>query len=142
MPAKGGNNIRPHRSEERERTTIALPRSLMERAVDAGRPVPMLTVQYRMGADICDTISTLFYGRRLLTAELTPREGRLHFEGQDWTVRRVPGGREARYVDKKNGVDVVTIRENTEGEYSGIEHEIVSGVVQSIKLITETASSR
>lgn len=28
------------------------------------------------------------------------------------------------------------------GEYSGIEHEIVDGVVQSIKLITETASSR
>uniref|UniRef100_A0A1I7UXZ2 Isocitrate dehydrogenase [NAD] subunit, mitochondrial n=1 Tax=Caenorhabditis tropicalis TaxID=1561998 RepID=A0A1I7UXZ2_9PELO len=39
-----------------------------------------------------------------------------------------------------DNVDVVTIRENTEGEYSGIEHEIVSGVVQSIKLITETAS--
>lgn len=39
-------------------------------------------------------------------------------------------------------VDVVTIRENTEGEYSGIEHEIVEGVVQSIKLITEEASRR
>ncbi|XP_074034821.1 isocitrate dehydrogenase [NAD] subunit alpha, mitochondrial isoform X2 [Leptinotarsa decemlineata] len=39
-------------------------------------------------------------------------------------------------------VDVVTIRENTEGEYSGIEHEIVDGVVQSIKLITEDASRR
>uniref|UniRef100_A0A7R9HKM9 Isocitrate dehydrogenase [NAD] subunit, mitochondrial n=1 Tax=Timema monikensis TaxID=170555 RepID=A0A7R9HKM9_9NEOP len=39
-------------------------------------------------------------------------------------------------------VDVVTIRENTEGEYSGIEHEIVDGVVQSIKLITEEASRR
>ena len=33
-------------------------------------------------------------------------------------------------------------RENTEGEYSGIEHEIVDGVVQSIKLITQTASYR
>jgi isocitrate dehydrogenase (NAD+) len=39
-------------------------------------------------------------------------------------------------------VDVVTIRENTEGEYSGIEHEITPGVVQSIKLITENASRR
>ncbi|GAB6032457.1 Isocitrate dehydrogenase [NAD] subunit alpha, mitochondrial [Chamberlinius hualienensis] len=47
-------------------------------------------------------------------------------------------GFETLYKD----VDVVTIRENTEGEYSGIEHEIVSGVVQSIKLITEPASSR
>jgi len=36
----------------------------------------------------------------------------------------------------------VAIRENTEGEYSGIEHEIVPGVVQSIKLITEAASRR
>ncbi|XP_062563944.1 probable isocitrate dehydrogenase [NAD] subunit alpha, mitochondrial isoform X1 [Armigeres subalbatus] len=41
-----------------------------------------------------------------------------------------------------DNVDVVTIRENTEGEYSGIEHEIVDGVVQSIKLITEEASNR
>ncbi|CAG0879224.1 unnamed protein product [Cyprideis torosa] len=39
-------------------------------------------------------------------------------------------------------VDVVTIRENTEGEYSGIEHQIVDGVVQSIKLITQEASTR
>ena len=39
-------------------------------------------------------------------------------------------------------VDVVTIRENTEGEYSGIEHIVVKGVVQSIKLITQKASSR
>ncbi|GCB67807.1 hypothetical protein scyTo_0010306, partial [Scyliorhinus torazame] len=41
-----------------------------------------------------------------------------------------------------SGVDLVTIRENTEGEYSGIEHVIVEGVVQSIKLITENASRR
>ncbi|CAG2239086.1 IDH3 [Mytilus edulis] len=41
-----------------------------------------------------------------------------------------------------NNVDLVTIRENTEGEYSGIEHIIVDGVVQSIKLITEEASMR
>lgn len=46
------------------------------------------------------------------------------------------------YQTLYNNVDVVTIRENTEGEYSGIEHEIVTGVVQSIKLITEPASRR
>jgi isocitrate dehydrogenase (NAD+) len=39
-------------------------------------------------------------------------------------------------------VDSVIIRENTEGEYSGIEHEVVDGVVQSIKLITYEASER
>lgn len=46
------------------------------------------------------------------------------------------------YKTLYDDVDIVTIRENTEGEYSGIEHEIVDGVVQSIKLITEEASSR
>lgn len=46
------------------------------------------------------------------------------------------------YKTLYDNVDVVTIRENTEGEYSGIEHEIVDGVVQSIKLITEDASRR
>lgn len=46
------------------------------------------------------------------------------------------------YQTLYDNVDVVTIRENTEGEYSGIEHEIVDGVVQSIKLITEEASRR
>ncbi|MFH4983438.1 hypothetical protein AB6A40_010147 [Gnathostoma spinigerum] len=41
-----------------------------------------------------------------------------------------------------DNVDLVTIRENTEGEYSGIEHEVVPGVMQSVKLITEDASRR
>lgn len=39
-------------------------------------------------------------------------------------------------------VDLVIIRENTEGEYSGIEHVIAPGIVQSIKLITRDASER
>ncbi|XP_078456138.1 isocitrate dehydrogenase [NAD] subunit alpha, mitochondrial-like isoform X1 [Lampetra fluviatilis] len=46
------------------------------------------------------------------------------------------------YKTLYSDVDLVTIRENTEGEYSGIEHVIVDGVVQSIKLITDTASRR
>ena len=41
-----------------------------------------------------------------------------------------------------DNVDTVLIRENTEGEYSGIEHVVVDGVVQSIKLITKRASER
>ena len=54
------------------------------------------------------TVSYQCTGRRLLTAELTPREGQLHFEGQDWTVKRVPDKKMAHYVDKKDGIDVVT----------------------------------
>ncbi|CDH59746.1 isocitrate nad-dependent [Lichtheimia corymbifera JMRC:FSU:9682] len=46
------------------------------------------------------------------------------------------------YKTPYENVDTVLIRENTEGEYSGIEHEVVNGVVQSIKLITKEASER
>jgi len=46
------------------------------------------------------------------------------------------------YKTPYDGVDTVLIRENTEGEYSGIEHVVVDGVVQSIKLITKEASER
>ncbi|KAI6781104.1 Isocitrate dehydrogenase [NAD] subunit-like protein [Emericellopsis cladophorae] len=48
----------------------------------------------------------------------------------------------AGYKTPYDGVDTVLIRENTEGEYSGIEHVVVDGVVQSIKLITAEASER
>ncbi|KAK7204125.1 isocitrate dehydrogenase subunit 2 [Myxozyma melibiosi] len=46
------------------------------------------------------------------------------------------------YKTPYDGVDTVLIRENTEGEYSGIEHVVVDGVVQSIKLITRPACER
>src|ERR1700677_2624559 len=48
----------------------------------------------------------------------------------------------AGYKTPYDGVDTVLIRENTEGEYSGIEHVVVPGVVQSIKLLTRSASER
>ena len=39
-------------------------------------------------------------------------------------------------------VDLIIVRENTEGEYSGIEHEVVPGVVEALKIITRKASTR
>jgi len=39
-------------------------------------------------------------------------------------------------------VDLIIFRENTEGLYSGIEHEVIPGVVESLKIITEKASTR
>ncbi len=39
-------------------------------------------------------------------------------------------------------VDLVLVRENTEDLYSGLEHEVVPGVVESLKIITEKASTR
>jgi isocitrate dehydrogenase (NAD+) len=41
-----------------------------------------------------------------------------------------------------NGVDLVIVRENTEDLYAGLEHEVVPGVVESLKIITEKASTR
>ncbi len=39
-------------------------------------------------------------------------------------------------------IDLVVVRENTEGLYSGLEHQVVDGVVESLKIITERASTR
>jgi len=52
-------------------------------------------------------------------------------------IKNLPGVR-ARY----QGIDLIVVRENTEGLYSGIEHEVVPGVVESLKIITEKASTR
>ena len=52
-------------------------------------------------------------------------------------VRNLPG------VDSRFGnVDLVIVRENTEGLYSGLEHEIVPGVVESLKIMTDKACTR
>ncbi len=55
------------------------------------------------------TVSYQCTGRRLLTAELTPREGQLHFEGENWSVKRVPDKTmAAHYVDKKSNVEILS----------------------------------
>ena len=51
-----------------------------------------------------------------------------------WNIPSVP----SRY----EGIDLVIVRENTEDLYSGLEHEVVPGVVESLKIITEEASTR
>jgi len=52
-------------------------------------------------------------------------------------IKNLPGVK-ARYQN----VDLIVVRENTEGLYSGIEHEVVPGVVESLKIMTEKASTR
>jgi len=41
-----------------------------------------------------------------------------------------------------SGVDLIIVRENTEDLYAGLEHVVVPGVVESLKIITEVASTR
>ena len=51
-----------------------------------------------------------------------------------WNIPSVPS--------KYEGVDLVIVREHTEDLYAGLEHEVVPGVVESLKIITEEASTR
>ena len=51
-----------------------------------------------------------------------------------WNLPGVPA--------KFSNVDLVIVRENTEDLYAGLEHQIVPGVVESLKIITERASTR
>jgi isocitrate dehydrogenase (NAD+) len=52
-------------------------------------------------------------------------------------VRNVPS-----VASRFSGVDLVIVRENTEDLYAGLEHTVVPGVVESLKIITEAASTR
>ncbi len=52
-------------------------------------------------------------------------------------VRNLPG-----VTTRFGDVDLIIFRENTEDLYSGLEHEVVPGVVESLKIITERASTR
>ena len=52
-------------------------------------------------------------------------------------VQNLPG-----IASRFQGVDVIIVRENTEDLYSGLEHTVVPGVVESLKIITEAASTR
>jgi isocitrate dehydrogenase (NAD+) len=45
-------------------------------------------------------------------------------------------------ITRFENVDIIVVRENTEDLYSGLEHEVVPGVVESLKIITEKASTR
>lgn len=52
-------------------------------------------------------------------------------------IKNLPGVK-ARYEN----IDLFVVRENTEGLYSGIEHEVIPGVVESLKIMTEQACTR
>ncbi|MGH9720365.1 MAG: isocitrate/isopropylmalate dehydrogenase family protein [Bryobacteraceae bacterium] len=54
-------------------------------------------------------------------------------------VKLLPGLKTRFQNDR---IDLVIFRENTEDLYSGLEHEVVPGVVESLKIITKAASSR
>ncbi|KAK9476889.1 hypothetical protein V1514DRAFT_335476 [Lipomyces japonicus] len=52
-------------------------------------------------------------------------------------IKNIPGVK-----TRHEGIDLALIRENTEGEYSGLEHQSVPGVVESLKIITKHKTER
>ena len=52
-------------------------------------------------------------------------------------ARSLPG-----VPSRNENVDLLVIRENSEGLYSGLEHEVVPGVVESLRVVTESGSRR
>lgn len=52
-------------------------------------------------------------------------------------IKNIPG-----YATRHPNVDMCLVRENTEGEYSGLEHQSVPGVVESLKIVTRLKSER
>ncbi|MBI2955907.1 MAG: isocitrate dehydrogenase (NAD(+)) [Acidobacteria bacterium] len=52
-------------------------------------------------------------------------------------VRNLPG-----LKTRFENIDLIIVRENTEDLYAGLEHTVVPGVVESLKIITEKASTR
>ena len=73
-------------------------------------------------------------GHRSVNVELRKR---LDLYANLRPVQTLPGVK-SRY----DNVDLVVVRENTEDLYSGLEHVVVPGVVESLKIITEKASTR
>ena len=67
-----------------------------------------LAASLASGAASAMTVAYQCIGYRPLTAEFTPREAQVHFEGKNWTLARVRDAREATYVNGHAGIRVVT----------------------------------
>jgi isocitrate dehydrogenase (NAD+) len=102
-----------------------------------GKPLPDTTLEsvQRTGVALKGPITTpVGSGFRSVNVELRKR---LDLYANIRPARTLPGVR-SRYED----VDLIVVRENTEGLYSGLEHIVVPGVVESIRIITEKCSER
>jgi isocitrate dehydrogenase (NAD+) len=104
----------------------------------------------RQGSAIpAELIGSVLRTRVALKGHLAARLGESH-ENPNVTLRKTLDlyanvrpvqsfpGRACRYPD----LDLIVVREGTEGEYAGLEHRVVPGVVESIRITTERACTR
>ncbi len=102
-----------------------------------GDPLPEATVEAVRNADATlkgPTTTPKGVGFRSINVALRQK---LTLYANYRPARSLPGIK-TRYDD----VDLIVVRENTEGLYSGLEHVVVPGVVESLRIITAVASER
>ncbi len=102
-----------------------------------GDPLPDATLDAIRGADATlkgPTATASGGGFRSVNVALRQK---LQLYANFRPARSIPGI-QSRYDD----VDLIVIRENTEGLYSGLEHTVVPGVVESLRVISAKASER
>lgn len=102
-----------------------------------GAPLPAFVLESirRNGTALKGPITTPI-GEGFRSVNVSLRRA-LNLYAQVRPVRSVPGVR-SRYSD----VDIIVVRENTEGLYSGIEQEVSPGMVEGFKIVTASASRR
>jgi len=108
-----------------------------EVALRQGSPLPDAAIDAitRLGCALKGPISTPV-GGGYTSANVKLRQ-RLSLYANFRPIRSLPS-----IKTRFDEVDLIVIRENTEDLYSGIEHLVVPGVVESIKIITEAASTK
>jgi isocitrate dehydrogenase (NAD+) len=102
-----------------------------------GDPLPQATLDAVMAADATlkgPTATPKSGGFRSVNVALRQK---LNLFANYRPARSLPGVK-----TRFENVDLIVIRENTEGLYSGLEHIVVPGVVESLRVITKVASDR
>lgn len=102
-----------------------------------GTPVPEPALQSirRLGLALKGPITTPI-GEGFRSANVTLRQS-LDLYASIRPVKSIPG-----LPSRFENVDLIVVRENTEGLYSGLEHRVTPGVVTSLKVVTERACLR
>ena len=102
-----------------------------------GTPLPEATLAAVRGANASlkgPTATPSGTGFRSVNVELRQK---LQLYANYRPAKSLPG-----VPSRYENVDLIVVRENTEGLYSGLEHEVVPGVVESLRIVTEAASER
>lgn len=102
-----------------------------------GTPVPdeVLNAVRRTGVALKGPITTPI-GQGFQSANVTLRKA-LDLYACIRPVKSIPG-----VPSRFENVNLIVVRENTEGLYSGLEHRIAPGIVESLKIVTERACTR